>query len=274
MRHRHAFTLVELLVVIGVIATLVAILLPALQKARAAALAMACASNMRQLTTGVLMYATENKGLFPSNDACLPNPNNPSANINWFWWTPPLIGVYTGNSAANPNYTTTRIFFCPEMMLTSTSAPAGQWGNDFGIGYNCHPDNRLYMKYPSTDTPTQAQLNSIANYNRRIARLGRVSRPAELLLFTDVSASQTSPNPGGNRFIQIYNGSLPAFTGDPARDAVSYRHRGRANVAFADGHVESFAARTPDDRALYTHRNEGIHLAMTNGQLTYIARED
>jgi prepilin-type N-terminal cleavage/methylation domain-containing protein len=62
---RHGFTLVELLVVIAIIATLIAILLPSLQKAREYANRIACLSNERQLYLGALMYANDNQGFFP-----------------------------------------------------------------------------------------------------------------------------------------------------------------------------------------------------------------
>jgi prepilin-type N-terminal cleavage/methylation domain-containing protein len=62
---RAGFTLVELLVVIGIIALLVAILLPALHKARETAVRTACASNLRQIHCGVVMYANENRGWLP-----------------------------------------------------------------------------------------------------------------------------------------------------------------------------------------------------------------
>src|SRR5829696_5479285 len=63
-RRQHspaAFTLVELLVVIGIIAVLVAILLPALAAARKAAKRTTCANHLRQLVTAVVMYQNDNR---------------------------------------------------------------------------------------------------------------------------------------------------------------------------------------------------------------------
>src|SRR5262245_52088277 len=61
----RAFTLVELLVVIGIIAVLIAILFPALNRAMAKAREVNCLSNARQLAIGVMMYVNEFKGTFP-----------------------------------------------------------------------------------------------------------------------------------------------------------------------------------------------------------------
>ena len=65
LRRAAAFTLVELLVVIGIIALLISILLPSLNRARAAANDLRCLSNLRQIGTGFGIYAAEFKGNWP-----------------------------------------------------------------------------------------------------------------------------------------------------------------------------------------------------------------
>ena len=97
---RRAFTLVELLVVIGIIDLLIAILLPALGKARASARTVTCAANLRSIVQGAHIYASQNKGYFPgganSSGAFLLSPATPAYSDNncpevsqiWDWQAP------------------------------------------------------------------------------------------------------------------------------------------------------------------------------------------
>src|SRR5688572_2337592 len=83
MRRRLAFTLVELLVVIGIITLLIAILLPVISKAKRHAERVACASNLRQLGQAFLMYAQENRQWLP-----LPAEDRCRLREDWIHWQP------------------------------------------------------------------------------------------------------------------------------------------------------------------------------------------
>ena len=70
--HRRAFTLVELLVVVGVIAVLIALLMPALTRARMSADLVKCQANFRQIYSAVSIYTNENKGFLPRSSSMDP----------------------------------------------------------------------------------------------------------------------------------------------------------------------------------------------------------
>ena len=92
-RFSKAFTLVELLVVIGIISVLISALLPALGRARAAANSIDCQARLRQMGQALQIYTVNNKGLLPWGvvrhdaawtDHTIPNPSNRET---YWWWT-------------------------------------------------------------------------------------------------------------------------------------------------------------------------------------------
>src|SRR5688500_5685345 len=111
-QRRTAFTLVELLVVIGIIAVLISILLPALTAARRQAAVVQCSSNMRQIAMAILMYADANKGKLPPAQINAATPINGVP--NGFWWPNELVrGGYIKSPSLYPapgSPTTSKVF--------------------------------------------------------------------------------------------------------------------------------------------------------------------
>jgi len=102
-RRKRGFTLVELLVVIGIIAVLIGVLLPALARARESSIRIKCASNLRQIGIAAMNYAAENKGSLPDVRS-----NNPHYIVNrtaFTWWD--------GRVLWQKYLKTADIFYCP-----------------------------------------------------------------------------------------------------------------------------------------------------------------
>src|SRR2546430_2449657 len=160
-KSKSAFTLVELLVVIGIIAVLIGILLPALGKARNAANKAACLSNLRSIMQMMQIYATSNREQIPLGTASNSYQDSYAIAFNngtvcWPTWGP----LYKAGLMKNPKY-----MYCPSENRSYhmyDTAPDNSWRPDDPTG---NLNNRLragYFLRPCTASykPVEWKVNS------------------------------------------------------------------------------------------------------------------
>jgi len=128
---RRAFTLIELLILIGIVALLVALLVPALAVARGSARRVQCASNLRQWGAALHAYAAANDGYLPRRGQGVEAVTQMSRETDWFNALPPLMGLqsYKAMLAAG-QMPRTGVWACAE------AADAGGSGNYFNYAMN------------------------------------------------------------------------------------------------------------------------------------------
>ncbi len=144
MQHKRAFTLIELLVVIAIIAILAAILFPVFAQAREAARKTSCLSNIKQIGTGMMMYAQDYDETFPGIKF-----GNTAGTEGWPWTVWPGSVDWTGvfTVAVQPYIKNKQILQCP------SGTDNDRWSGQQGTSY-CY-NEYMYNSYQGWTTLSQ-----------------------------------------------------------------------------------------------------------------------
>jgi len=203
--HRRSFTLVELLVVVGLTAILLALLMPALKSVRNQAKSVVCVSNLRQCGAAAHLYINEWNGLLIRYQFF--------NNYGLSWHRAMINGGYLP--------TNNNVSLCPSAPPYKRSA--GESSPSFG-----------FLIYGTRwDVPAEYQLFTITPPNQwTYTRASAVRNPADYPIYGD-SVIVTPGHPDiGTQIHDFLNSST-------IEGLLHLRHAGKANLAFLDGHVET-----------------------------------
>ena len=206
------FTLIELLVVIAVIAILAALLLPALERCRASAHNVKCINNLRQLGLSAQMFWDDNGGLTFAYRGAYTN----NGDVFWFGWLergPEGTREFDATQGVLYPYLQGRgVELCPSLHYLAGRVKLKAKGAAYGYGVNLH------LTAPS------------------LTHLVKVTLPSETAAFADagqVNTFQAPASPSNPMLEEFYYVSTNVFEA-----TAHFRHSRRANVVFADGHVD------------------------------------
>lgn len=215
IRDRKGFTLIELLVVIAIIAILAAILFPVFANARQRAQNTRCINNLKQLATGMIMYADDNNGRMPAAGGVNGVPES-----NWCGSMGPSAWAFPERGQINPYVKTSELFLCPmdrrrEAPLIRNGIPAGKTNKDFPLSYSMNV-------WLSKEVPSALPIKSPS---------------AMLMLIHEARNADDLLNPNQASSMPFINDGIFVATPGYPQDLPGMVHYDGTNVAYLDGHV-------------------------------------
>jgi len=229
------FTLIELLVVIAIVATLAALLLPALNRAKARGQSASCLSNLKQLQLAWLLYLDDHADRFPPNRSARVNGVQQNVPDSWVLGnaqrdpTPAnlqrgLLYPYAASAAA---------FACPADQAEVIGQPGLRRTRSYALSAWLNSEMSGKPEFPDWDTRT---------FDEMKFRLASLTDPGPARVFVCLDKNADCNDDGVFALADAYGYALHP---DEWTDLPGETHLRGCNLSFADGHVEHYRWRWP-----------------------------